>query len=48
MLAGRLISSPGLIAKLDEQNAQSTVISPSSPTIASRSSAGNRAITERT
>ena len=41
-------SSLGWIAKLDEQKAQSTVISPSSPIIASRSSAGNRAITERT
>src|SRR6266550_8708637 len=41
-------SSRGSIAKLDEQNSQSTRINPSSPTIASRSSAGNRAITERT
>ena len=40
--------SLGSIAKLDEQKAQSTRITPSSPTIASRSSAGNRAITERT
>jgi len=42
------LSSFGSMAKLDEQKAQSTRIIPSSPTISSRSSAGNRAITERT
>ena len=42
------LSSLGRIAKLDEQNAQSTVIIPSSPTIAFRSSAGKRAMTDRT
>src|SRR5439155_16878522 len=41
-------SSPGSIAKVDEQKAQSTRMKPSSPTIASRSSAGKRAITDRT
>jgi len=41
-------SSPGSIAKVDEQKAQSTRIIPSSPTIASRSSTGKRAMTERT
>jgi hypothetical protein len=46
--SGQELSSFGSIAKLDEQKAQSTVISPFSPTIASRSSAGKRAITERT
>src|SRR5689334_11639548 len=41
-------NSLGSIAKLDEQNAQSTRMNPSSPTIASRSSSGKRAMTERT
>ena len=40
--------SADALAKVEEQKAQSTRITPSSPTIASRSSAGKRAITERT
>jgi hypothetical protein len=42
------VNSLGSIAKLDEQKAQSTRITPSSPTIACRSSSGKRAITDRT
>ena len=41
-------TSSSAIGKLCEQKAQSTRMSPSSPTIASRSSAGKRAITDRT
>ena len=41
-------TSRGSIGKLVEQNAQSTLMRPSSPTISARSSAGKRRITDRT